>query len=89
MGAGISKIKDFNPVTWGDTSNGDDTPIKAIIGLILDLFKLVDPIISLSENGAEVITNTILSNKFIIEFIIVLLPSIPILYLLNYFMDTL
>jgi len=89
MGAGISKIKDFNPATWGDTNNGDDTAIKAIIGLILDLFKLVDPIISLSENGAEVITNTILSNKFIIEFIIVLLPSIPILYLLNYFMDTL
>lgn len=89
MGASISKIKNFNPNDWGNSAVDDDTPIKAIISLLLDILKLAEPLVSLSENSVDLITNVILSNKFVIELLIVILPTIPILYLLNYFIDTL
>lgn len=88
MGAAISKIKNFNPNDWGSSTADDDTPIKAIISLLLDILKLAEPLVSLSENSVDLITNVILSNKFVIELLIVILPTIPILYLLNYFVET-
>lgn len=88
MGSAISKITEFDVNTYTETEVSS-TPIKAIVSALTELMQLLVPYASVITDSAEVLKDIILNNKVILEAVIVLVPTIPFVYLVMYLLDTL
>lgn len=88
MGNAISTITNFDPETWADT-NTSTTPVKGITVGASKVLELLSPYIKIISSQFQVIKNIILENKILIESLVIIFPSIPVIYLVMYFTDTL
>lgn len=91
----MSKINfepNFDPNTWCDDSTEDtlkQKPIKKLVCFFLDVIDILSPLTAFAATLLEFIVNLVQENKDTLDLLMIILPSIPLFYLINYFMNTL
>ena len=91
----MSKINfepNFDPNTWCDDSTDTklkQNPIKKLVCFFLDIIDILSPLTAFAATLLEFIVKLVYENKDILDLIMIILPSIPLFLLINYFMNTL
>lgn len=89
----MSKINfepNFDPNTWcEDPVKLKQNPIKKLICFFLDIIDILSPLTAFAATLLEFIVKLVYENKDILDLLMIILPSIPLFLLINYFMSTL
>lgn len=82
---------DFDPETWIEESHNIDfleQPIRRLARYIVDILSIFAPFTKYLKTLVDIFVEMVFMNNFYTEMFIMLIPTLPLIYLIDYFLTT-